>query len=286
MANLTFSEKQMIESVFRMSSGYFLDFSNREFEEFMHDIVPYSINGKYPGLSKAKMFRNFLKNESEVYVGKALIMLINYMNEKNIVLMQDKEKAEKLYELGKKFLGKTTSQSVPKPNNPTAPKLSEDDYNSLNKALLDLEKITDSQKRGYSFEKYLNSLFKSFDLNPHASYRTEFDQIDGSFVLGGDTILIEAKYRSHAIPKDDLILFSNKIVSKSHFVKGLFITFSQVDNKAIEYFLDRGSRIVVLTVEELYLMCQNRIPLMTVLQSKFRALDETGLIFKHLLTLN
>lgn len=283
MANLTFNEKQMIESVFRMSSGYFLDFSNREFEEFMFDIVPYSIYAKYPGLSKAKIFRNFLKDESETYVGKALIMLINYMNDRN--LAQDKEKTEKLYELGKRFLGKTKTQSVAKPKDSIVKKLSEDDYDCLNKALLDLEKISDSQKRGYSFEKYLNSLFKIFDLNPHASYRTEFDQIDGSFVLNGDTILIEARYRAKPIPKDDLILFSTKLGSKSHFVKGIFITFSKVDDKAIEYFMDKSSRFIVLTVEELFLMCQNRIPLMTVIQNKFRALDEKGVIFKHYLTL-
>ena len=285
MANLTFNEKQMIESVFRMSSGYFLNFSNREFEELMYDIVPYSICGKYPGLSKAKIFRNFLKDESETYVGKALIMLINYMNEKNLVLTQDKEKAEKLHELGKKLLGKTKTQSIPKQENSSPPTLAEKDYDCLNKSLLELEKISDSQARGYSFEKYLNGLFNTFGLKPHASYRTEFDQIDGSFVLGGDTILIEARYRTNPIPKDDLILFSNKLGSKSHFVKGLFITFSQVDNKAIEYFLDRSSRFVVLTVEELFLMCQNRIPLIKALQSKFRALDEKGLIFKHILTL-
>ena len=56
MANLSFNEKQLIESVFDMSSGYVLDFSNRTFEEFMKDVVNYNIYEKYPGLSKAKMF--------------------------------------------------------------------------------------------------------------------------------------------------------------------------------------------------------------------------------------
>lgn len=65
MAHLTFSEKQLIESVFGMNSGYVLNFSNKDFEEFMLDVVQYSIYMKYPGLSKAKMLREFFRDESD-----------------------------------------------------------------------------------------------------------------------------------------------------------------------------------------------------------------------------
>jgi hypothetical protein len=281
MANLTFSEKQLIESVFAMRSGYILNLSNRDFEEFMLDVVPYSLSAKYPGLSKAKMLREFLKDESETYVGKAIVLLINYMNENGLVTDDKKEKAEKLYEFGGKLLGKSNIQPKPKQQN-TNLKV---DYASLNASLLAIENIPSPQAKGYAFEKYLNSLFKAFGLDPHASYRTEYDQIDGSFILDGNTILIEAKYRANAIPKDDLILFSNKIGSKSHFSKGLFITYSRVDEKAIEYFTDSSSRLVILTVEELFIMCQNNIPLQNVLLGKYRSLDERGLIFKHIMNL-
>ena len=43
MAKLSFTEKQLIERVFGMGSGYVLNFSNREFEEFMKDVVSYNI---------------------------------------------------------------------------------------------------------------------------------------------------------------------------------------------------------------------------------------------------
>jgi hypothetical protein len=285
MANLTFNEKQLIESVFDMSTGYLLNFSNREFEEFMNDVVQYKISAKYPGLSKAKMFRQFLKDESETYVGKAIIMLINYMKDNSLVTEHKKEKVDKLYEIGKRLLGKYQAQTEPKKQNVQTQKESTKDYDSLNKSLLDLEKISNPQTRGYEFEKYLNKLFNSFGLEPHASYRTEFDQIDGSFVLGGDTVLIEAKYRSNPIPKDDLILFSKKLELKSHFAKGLLISYSLIEEKTLDYFTDRGSRFIVLTVEELYIMCQNQVALQHVLQSKFRLLDEKGLIYKHFMTI-
>lgn len=284
MANISFNDKQLIESVFGMSGGFFINFSNRVFGEFMYEVVQYNVYNKYPNLSKAKIFREFLKDESEVYVGKALIMLINYMNENDLMFDDKKEKADKLYELGKRLLGKSKSQLITAKENPSAKTNPIINYDDFNASLFNLEKILNPQARGYAFEKYLNGLFNAFGLEPHASYRTEYDQIDGSFILDGNTILIEAKYRTNPIPKDDLILFSNKIGLKSHFARGLFITYSIVDNKAIEYFTDRSSRFVILTVEELYIMCQNRITIQTVLQNKFRFLDERGLVYKHIMS--
>jgi hypothetical protein len=286
MANLSFSEKQLIESVFGMSGGYFLNFSNRDFEEFMRDVMGYSVYTKYPGLSKAKIFREFYKDETDSYVGKAIVMAINHMRENSLITDDLKERTDNLYKFGVKLLGKANTQFKSKESTSEVENESLIDYDSLNQSLLEIEKISSPQAKGYAFEKYLNSLFKAFDLAPHASYRTEYDQIDGSFVLDGNTILVEAKYRTNAIPKDDLLLFSRKIESKSHFPKGLFITYSPVDAKAIEYFTDRSARIIILTVQELFLICQNKHSLPKVLQAKFRILDVRGIIFKHIMEIN
>lgn len=286
MANLTFSDKQLIESVFEMSSGYVLNFSNRDFEEFMKDMVQYSIYTKYPGLSKAKMLREFMKDESDIYVGKTIVMLINYMNENSLITADKKDKMDNLCELGNRLLGKNKAHPHSRQYNSDSEKNINAlvDYDSLNSSLLALENISNSQRRGYEFERYLNGLFKAFSLDPRASYRTDFDQIDGSFILNGNTILIEAKYKIDPITKDDLILFSEKIKLKSHFSKGVFITYSDVSERALEYFTDRSSRIVVLTVAELFIMCQRKYLLQDVLNGKFRALDERGLIFYHIMS--
>lgn len=197
---------------------------------------------------------------------------------------EKKEKAEKLLELGTRLLGKSV-QSKPKQVGTIPPDNSKVDFDSLNKLLLEIENLSNRQAMGYAFEKYLNTLFKAFEFDPHASYKTTYDQIDGSFILDGNTILIEAKYRADAIPKDDLILFTNKVQAKSHYSKGLFITCSPVEDKAIEYFNDKSARIVILTVSELFLMCQNKYSLKEMLQAKFRTLDEKGCIFKHIMTI-
>ena len=251
----------------------------------MKDVVQYNIYTKYPGLSKAKMFREFLKDETEPYVGKSIVMLLNHMKDNGMITEDIKDKADRLYEFGTKLLGKNQAQSKSKQQNPVPENKLDIDFDSLNATLLAIESISSPQAKGYAFEKYLNSLFKAFNLDPHASYRTEYDQIDGSFVLEGNTVLIEAKYRTNAIPKDDLILFSRKIETKSHFPKGLFITYSPVDSKAIDFFTDRSARIIVLTVEELFIMCENKYSLPELLKAKFRTLDEKGIIYRHIMTI-
>jgi hypothetical protein len=95
-----------------MSGGYVLDFSNREFEEFMKDVVPYNIYQRYPGMSKAKMLRKFIEDETDVYVGKMIILLINYMKSSSKDYGVSIADINKLYELGKNKLGKR-----PKTNN-------------------------------------------------------------------------------------------------------------------------------------------------------------------------
>jgi len=121
MAKFTFNEKQLIDSVFGMEHGFLLDFTNREFEEFMKDVVSYNIYGKYPQLSKAKMFRKFLEDESEALAGKAIILLLNYMKDHGLITNDNRDSVNRLNELGTKLLGKTNIQ-VKKGQNIITPK--------------------------------------------------------------------------------------------------------------------------------------------------------------------
>ncbi len=81
MAELTFSERQAVEKGFGMGSGYVLDFSDRTFQEFMHDSVGRNIyDAKYStnGQSKAKRLRAFIKIEPNHVVGKVLADLVEH----------------------------------------------------------------------------------------------------------------------------------------------------------------------------------------------------------------
>lgn len=281
MATINFDEKRLIEEVFQLQQGRVLDFTNRTFGEFMEDIVSYDVYAKYPGLSKAKIIRAFIKDESDAYVGKLLAKLIKYMSDYGFVNDDNCSKIERLNVLATKKLGRTKKVDT-KPQKTQEPiEESKIDYDALKSELQQLHQITSKQARGFAFEKFINKIFFQFGLDPRASYRGEHDQIDGSFKLDGHTVLIEAKYREKIIPKTDLVLFSNKFSIKSHFTKGLFLTYSEVDKNAILEYNNHSSRFIIMTVAELYCMCEYHIPLDDILRKKFRVLDEEGLVFKH-----
>jgi len=96
MSSLSAIEKQKLERLFQMSSGYVLNFSNRSFRDFFIDEANIDINSeKYVanGGSKANKLRAFWKLESDNLVGKMIISLIDYWvninpspNQKDILL--------------------------------------------------------------------------------------------------------------------------------------------------------------------------------------------------------
>lgn len=280
MANLSFIQKQLIENVFGMGSGYFLDFNNREFEEYMKDVVNYSVSEKYPGVSKAKKFRAFCGDEDDRFVGKAIIIAINYMKEKGLDNGKEND-VEKLYELGKRLLGKEETIMRSKTKSVIKKEKSEPniDYDEIINKLFEIEKEKTTQLKGYALEKFITWLFSIFELEPRASYKTDKDQIDGSFLLGDSTIILEAKHRSKIIDKTDLVLFQDKVSHKSIQTKGLFLSYSEVSDTAIDYFLNHSSRITIMYTSEIFQMCWHKADLKKILRAKFRHLDETGCIW-------
>lgn len=206
MANLNFLDKQLIEDVFGMKSGHVLDFSNRTFDDFMLEVIGESIYSKYEYMSKANLLRRFMSDYSDAFVGKMLVLAISYMQSKGQITPDNSNKVNQLLELGQSKLGKVKAshkEKSAKHSNSECPV----DYDCLAKGLMDVDAIKDVQKRGYEFERYLKKLFEAFEMDPRGSYRTDVDQIDGSFVLNGNTILLEAKYRLPDLSKNDLILF-------------------------------------------------------------------------------
>ena len=65
----------------------------------------------------------------------------------------------------------------------------------------------DPQPRGYAFEAFLKRVFDAFGLLPRGGFRTTGEQIDGSFVLAGETYLLEAKWHNALTPAADFTLF-------------------------------------------------------------------------------
>lgn len=70
MAILSFQEKQLIERVFGMGGGYVLNFTNREFEEFMKDVYLIAYIKNTLDYLKQKCFVDLLKKNQIRMLGK------------------------------------------------------------------------------------------------------------------------------------------------------------------------------------------------------------------------
>ena len=84
MSTLNYREKQKLEELFDMSSGYVLDFSDTTFEYFFEKVANIDIHAqKYQskGTSKAKKLRSFWEQESDPLVGRVLLELISKCRE-------------------------------------------------------------------------------------------------------------------------------------------------------------------------------------------------------------
>ncbi|MDD7795898.1 restriction endonuclease [Clostridium sp. 'White wine YQ'] len=284
MATLTFNEQERFEKLFGMSSGYVLDFSNRKFQQFIYSVMNIDIYQKYEYASKAKLLRQIILDYDNVIVGKLLMELLSYMRDN--ISIDDKEK--KLFsscvEIANRLMGKkiTVKQSSSKV---TTTKVIFNYEESLKK-LVELTSIDNNQKRGFAFEKYLFELFKQNELEPRSSFRITGEQIDGSFILNKEVYLLEAKWTKSQIDKGDLVIFNEKVSSKSGFTRGLFISFSGYTSEAIETFANgRTVNIILMTVQELVILLQRKLDFKDILWRKVRFLAEEGDFFKNTIEL-
>lgn len=81
MSTCSIAERHHLEKFLGMSGGYVLNFSDRTFGEFVIEAVGINIHDeKYTmeGTSKAKKLRAFWKLETDYFVGKLLLALIEY----------------------------------------------------------------------------------------------------------------------------------------------------------------------------------------------------------------
>lgn len=276
MAQMTYIEKDYFERLFDMERGYVLDFTNYTYQRFVADTINIDVYKKYHNLSKAKILRAIMDDCDNVTVGKLLLGLMQYMQARELVTGEKKETFQKCTEIGYRLIGKKVSAKTVD-NVPESQKIEFDFKKYLNE-LKDLADYHDNpQARGYQFERYLNRLFKDCALEPRESFRIKGEQIDGSFVLRNDIYLLEAKWTNKPTEKSDLVVFNEKVSSKSGFTRGLFISFAGYSSDAVETFCNgREVKIVLMTVQELAVALTREMDISTVIWNKVRALTEEG----------
>ena len=275
---MDYIERDYFEQLFDMSLGYVLDFTNRTFQEFVYEKIQVDVYSRYEGLSKAKMLRRIMSDYSDVVVGKLLLELMRYMQAKGMVTDKNSVTFKKCVEIGNRLIGKKVS--VKKSEKPSVSNLValNIDYNRYLDELKAISDYSDTpQARGFAFEKYLNNLFDAYELEPRGSFKIVGEQIDGSFLLHNEVYLLEAKWTNKKIDKGDLVIFNEKVSSKSGFTRGLFISFSGFSDEALATFSNgRTVNIVLMTVQELVISLSRNLEFTKVLSAKVRALAEEG----------
>lgn len=133
------------------------------------------------------------------------------------------------------------------------------------------------QPRGFAFEKFLQNLFAAFRLAPRSPFRLVGEQIDGSFELGADVYLVEAKWCQELIGVDQLYILREKVEGKSAWSRGLFVSYSGFSADGIAAFSrGRATNLIGMTGQDIWFILEDRMSLPDAILRKARHAAETG----------
>jgi hypothetical protein len=170
---------------------------------------------------------------------------------------------------------------------PRSQKQEQEEINTVNQQVIeklknDLIQLTDLKptERGFAFEKFLNQLFDVFNLNPRSSFRIVGEQIDGSFQIGSDVYLVEAKWHDKPTDQADLLVFHGKVGGKSTWSRGLFVSYNGFSEDGLFAF-SRGRQLnmIGMTSADLYHILNGEMSLIDAVNLKARRAAETGDFF-------
>lgn len=258
-------------------AGYVLDFSDRTFANFFADELNIDIyDSAYAaeGGSKGKRLRCFLK----ITDTDSAVRALNALWEHRVAIYQRHGFEDSVHNAHGRFLelvgrlrGDTRTDGVSRPAFNLAK------FASLRDELAALSSLA-PQPRGYAFEAYLKGLFDAFGLKARQAFRLVGEQIDGSFDLGQQTYLLEAKWQNELTPAADLHVLEGKLSQKAVWARGLFVSYSGFSAEGLESF-GRGRRVVCINGQDIWEALNRQLPLDVVLEHKVRRAAETGSTF-------
>jgi hypothetical protein len=142
-------------------------------------------------------------------------------------------------------------------------------------------------KRGFALEKFLNEMFAAYNLVPRGSFRIVGEQIDGSFQIGTDTYLLEAKWHNKQIDQSKLLVFHGKVEGKSKWSRGLYVSYSGFTPDGLTAFSKgRPTNIIGMDSQDLFYILNGEMSLVEAINRKARRAAETGEFFVSVYTLS
>ena len=272
-------DMRVLDKVFGMEGGYVLDFSNRTFAEFFREelrVEIYDSSWAVQGESKAKRLRYFLRKANRKTVLDTLNALWEYRQASSMTHecpeLDDRVLAA-FFCIIERF-GGTVPASEVSSTAPTQSRIDRATAFSLAKRLLNVSKLN-PRPRGYAFEKFLKEMFDAYGLSARASFRLVGEQIDGSFVLRGDTYLLEAKWTNNPVDLTTLRAFNAKVEAKASWSRGLLISYSGFSSGGLRAF-GSGHSVICMDGRDLHAVLSRRLDFEAVLGMKARLAAETG----------
>lgn len=277
MPQIRMLDMMFLDDLLGMHDGFVLNFSDRTMSMFFASELNVDIDDpifKKQGTSKAKRLRCFLKTVDAQTAVRVLKALWEYRKATRAASPDPESvvNAEgRFLELIGLLSGQAPNSSAHAPPKAGFDKARLDD---LKRRLLALATM-DPHPRGIAFETFLKDLFSVFGLKPHEAFRLVGEQIDGSFELGNETYLLEAKWHSDRIGADHLHIFHGKVEQKASWSRGLFISHSGFTSEGLHAW-GRGKRVICMDGLDLYTILEKEIPLTEALQRKVRGAAESG----------
>lgn len=279
MSSLNFTDLSVVDSLvdFVRGRGYVLDFSDRTFSHFFAAELGVDIDDPRfadQGGSKGKRLRRFLQLADDATASTALRVI--WLHRAHLVAQLGRADPVAGAEAKYRYLLAKLS-GAPRPTPPPPPPPSEAVRDRLKTEITSLNGLAPHQ-RGYAFEKFLNGLFELHGMRPREPFRNRGEQIDGSFLLRGDTYLLEAKWQARPIGVAELHGFEGKLGEKAAWARGLFVSYVGFSDDGLFAF-GRGKRTLCMDGFDLYEMLERRLSVEQVLDAKSRRAAETGSMF-------
>lgn len=125
------------------------------------------------------------------------------------------------------------------------------------------------QRRGYAFQDFLNQLFTAHGIVARGSFRLTGEEIDGSFDLGPQTYLLEAKWQANLTSQSDLLIFNSKVEGKSTWARGLFISHTGFGADGLQAFAHgKRTSIIGMNGADIQLVLDGHISLEEAIKRK------------------
>lgn len=280
-------ELKVVDELFGMSSGYVLDFTNGTFADFFRREVGIDIYDNAYGIyggSKGKHLRAFLTIGQPRAIARALSALWEYRETDRLA----QAKAEmvvnarpRLSAIVERLGGTALASYEPATDDietkstsaPRAFRADEATLRRLEERFFALHEMSDEpQARGRHFETLLTDLFNAWGMDARGGFTVIGEQIDGSFHLGGDTYLLEAKWHRAKTDANTLHGFQGKVSERPEWTRGLFVSFAGFTEVGLQAFTAR--KIILADGMDIYDALARRLSIPDIIAAKVRHASE------------